>query len=163
MPLKNTFYFAATLEKVKINLIRTVIFMPVDVVLQLPKGRLRVNGLMNGAPFSLSIQYRKDGTRYFPVSSMLRRAAKIQPGDVVDITFTIVEPDKVEIPEELETTALHRNAEASKVQPVSPLRHYIHAVKQIDSRIRRAIEAVQKAGPTRPYDQQKKSKKKKNP
>lgn len=117
---------------------------------ELPPGRHRTKGTMNEAPFSLAIQYRKNGPSFFMVSASLRRAAKIKVGDLVNVSFTIVDPDKVELPEELEAV-LEQDPEGATVwESFTPgvqrsLAHYVFSVKNVESRIKRALFLVDKA------------------
>lgn len=68
---------------------------------------------------------------------------------MVDVKFSIVS-DKVEIPQELQAV-LEQDPEGMKVwQSITPglqrgLCHYVNAVKNVDSRITRAIFLVNKA------------------
>ena len=78
MTARPTFKFSTTLSNAKGNFISTVIYLPKKIVEMLPKGRIRAKGTMNGAPFTLAPQYKKDGGRFFTVSSTLRKAAKIK-------------------------------------------------------------------------------------
>jgi hypothetical protein len=150
MRLKKKYTFTTSLELVDFNLVNSAVFLPHDINIELPKGRLKANGSMNGAPFSLSIQYRKDFGRFFSVSSALRMEANIQPGDNVTVTFRLMEIEKVEIPEELEMV-LGEDDKARKEWSKVPakvrrvLGQYVDSAKKIDSRIRRALEMVQKA------------------
>ena len=114
------------------------------------KGRVRTKGTINKTPFALAIQHKKDGSRFFMVSAQLRREAKIGSGDAVKVRFWIVDPDEVDVPEELQAV-LDQDREAMKTwKSFTPawqrgLAHYVNAVKNIDSRIKRAIEIMEKA------------------
>lgn len=127
-----------------------VLFLPEEIVEALPKGRLRTKGTMNGAPFSLAPQYKKDGSRFFSVSASLRRAAKIKVGDLVDVTFKLVDASVVDMPEELEAV-LEQDEKAMKVWNTFTLGlqrgliHYITSVKNVDSRIKRVLDIVERA------------------
>ena len=150
MHSKTRFVFSGILEKVKISFINTVVFIPRDIIVQLPKGKNRVMGLMNGAPFSICIQYRKNGTQFFPVNAALREAAAIRPGDPVKVIFNILDAHQVEISPEETTPGADDNAGrvwngfTADLQPT--LKHYIETVKKVDSRVRNAIDVVQKSG-----------------
>ena len=147
--MRTDFTFTSILETVHFNVISTAVFLPHHIIVDLPKGRLRVSGLINGAPFSLAIQYRKDGSRYFTVGAALRRAAKIEPGDTVNVSFKVLDLNNVELPEALEFT-VRSSIETGKLFQLPGgskkiLSNYIDQVKNIDSRIRHAVETVQKA------------------
>lgn len=147
---KTTFRFTAPLSPVKAALINSVIFVPRNVVSQLPGGRVRVKGTFNGAPFALAVQHMKDGSRYFSVGAPLRRAARIQPGDKVNVIFKIVDPDKVDIPEEL-GAVLEQDPDARVAWNnlttgyQRSLIHYVTSVKNIDSRIDRSLKLLERA------------------
>ena len=132
------------------NFISTVIYLPDEIIESLPKGRVRTKGTINGAPFALAPQYKKDGSRFFSVSASLRRQAKIREGDKVEVIFKLVDPDLVDIPEELEAV-LAQDDEGKKVWDEftrgmqRSIIHYISSVKNVDGRIKRALETIEKA------------------
>jgi hypothetical protein len=147
---KATVYtFKTTLKTITGGLISTAIFLPPEIVKVLPEKRLRAKGTFNGAPFDLAIQFRKDGKRFFTVSGIVRKAAKIKAGDAVDVTFSLVNPDKLVLPEELEAV-LAQDDEAMEIwKSFTPgyqrsLTLYITSVKNVDSRINRSFQLVNK-------------------
>jgi hypothetical protein len=147
MPVK-PIKFKAPLEEVDAALISTVIYIPTAVMKKLPQHRVRVKGTMNGAPFALAVQYRKSGKSFFIVSKPLRKAAEIRPGSVVDVQFRIVS-DKVDIPEELEAVLAQDDDGMKGWNLLTPglqrgLCHYVNSVKNVDSRISRALYLVNK-------------------
>lgn len=113
---------------------------------------------MNGAPFNLGVQHLKDGSRYFSIGGPLRKAAKIKAGDNVLVKFRIVDPDKLDIPEELEAV-LAQDDEGRKVWNElttgyqRSLIHYITSVKNVDSRIKRAMDLLNRAKAGQLYGQ----------
>jgi translation initiation factor IF-1 len=146
---KTTFRFSTTLSSAKGNFIRTVIYLPGDIVEALPKGRIRTKGTVNGAPFALAPQYKKDGSRFFTVGSGLRKRAKIEAGDKVEVVFKIVDKDEVEMPDELKAALLQDdkamgawNGLTSGMQRNVIL--YVTAVKNVDARISRALQSIEK-------------------
>lgn len=147
---KLTFRFIAPLSEADAMLVKTVIFLPAEVVKKLPTGRVRVKGTFNGADFALAVQHLKDGSRFFSVSAPLRKAAKVRPGDKVNVFFKIVDPDALDIPEELEAV-LAQDDEARKAWDMlttgyqRSLIHYITSVKNVDSRIKRSLDLLQRA------------------
>lgn len=147
---KNHFEFEAALSEIDRPFIRTAIYLPDGIIRQLPGGRIRVEGMFNQAPFALAVQRIKDGPRYFPVSAPLRKAADIRLGDKVKVVFRIVDPDKLEVPEELEAV-LAQDDEARKAWDKLPigyrrsLIHYVTSVKNVDSRIRRSLDMLARA------------------
>ena len=146
------FTFNSKLEKLQSNLSYTALFLPFEIVAQLPeKGRLRVAGLLNNKiPFNLAILNLKEGPKYLTVGSMLRKEAKINIGDLVQVSFQLVDPNLLELPEELEI-ALAQDEDAQKVVGTftvgykRSLAHYINSTKNIDLRIKRALELLEKA------------------
>lgn len=147
---KKKYRFSARLAPIKATFLNTVLFLPAEVVQALPTGRVRAKGTLNGVPFSLAPQYRKDGTRYFSVSASLRKAAGIKEGDMVNCEFTLVDPEKLDIPEELQAV-LDQDPEGRQVWETFTtglkrgLIHYVASVKSSDSRIKRAIGIVEKS------------------
>jgi uncharacterized protein YdeI (YjbR/CyaY-like superfamily) len=105
---------------------------------------------MNGTPFSLAIQYRKQEASFFVVGAPLRKAAHLKPGDAVEVKFTLIDPDKVELPEELEAV-LAQDEAGMKVWSTftdgtqRSLAYYVNSAKNIDVRIKRALELINKA------------------
>ena len=151
MPARSgTFYFEAILSDIDGRFIKTAIFLPENIIRKLPKGRIRVKGTFNAAPFALAVQNLKDGSRYFSVGAPLRRAAKMKLGDTVKVNFKIVDADKLEIPEELEAV-LSQDDDARKAwQKLTTgyqrsLIHYVTSVKNVDSRIKRALDLLNRA------------------
>lgn len=147
---KKEFKFKSRLSPIKGTFLNTVIYIPENVVKDLPKGRIRTKGTINGALFALAPQYKKDGSRYFAVSAALRKAAKINEGDLVEVRFMLVDPDIIEIPEEF-AVALEQDEEAKEIWDTfttgmqRSLIHYVTSVKNVDSRIKRSLELLQKA------------------
>lgn len=147
---KMNFSFRTTLSPIEAVFMKTAIFIPPAVVRKLPKGRVRVKGTFNDAPFALAVLHRKDGARYFSVSAPLRKAAKVRVGDGVSVKFTIVNPDKLDIPEELHAV-LEQDDQAQKAWEKlttgyqRSLIHYVTSVKNVDSRIKRAMDLLERA------------------
>ena len=142
--------FQAVLSEMDAMFIKTVIYLPGNVVRQLPEGRVRVRGTFNGVPFALAVQRRKDGSRFFSVSRPLRKAAGLRVGSNVKVRFKIVDPDELDIPEELEAV-LAQDEQARKVWDQfttgyqRSLIHYVTSVKDVDSRIKRSLDLMNRA------------------
>ncbi|MCA0427955.1 MAG: DUF1905 domain-containing protein [Bacteroidetes bacterium] len=148
--MSKTFSFHSTLEPLSGNPSYTGITVPAEIVVQLPeKGRLRCKGTVNGASFNLAIQGRKNGAGFLMVGGALRRAAKIKAGMPVFVEFELVDPDELELPEEL-LEVLTQDEDASRffynltVAKQRGLAHYVQSVKSTDSRIKRALELARK-------------------
>jgi Bacteriocin-protection, YdeI or OmpD-Associated/Domain of unknown function (DUF1905) len=144
-----SFVLEGIIEPIAGSLNYSGVIFPQYLVDQLPEGRLRTEGNMNGIPFNLAIQNLKGGFRYFTISAALRREAKVKDGQLVKIAFTLVDPEKLEIPEELEV-ALAQDDDAMKIWDgfttgkKRSLAHYVSGVKSIDARIKRALELMYK-------------------
>lgn len=159
MPME-TYRFAARITKIEATFMNNILIIPQDIIESInAKGRVRVEGTMNGAPFALAIQNLKTGEKYFSVSNSLRKAAKIQLSVPVEVSFHLVDPDKLDIPEEL-TAVLEEDPEGKAAFEElttgykRSLIHYITSVKNVDSRIKRALELVHKAKTGTLYGQQ---------
>lgn len=151
MAKEKIYTFETRLKTIHRSFTHTIIVVPDTIIDALPvKGRVRTKGTINKTPFALAIQHKKDGTRYLMVSAQLRKEAKIGSGDPLKVTFWIVDPDVVDIPEEL-LAVLEQDEIAMKVwEGFTPglqrgLAHYVNTVKNIDSRIKRALEIMEKA------------------
>lgn len=147
---KNSFSFSTKLQSIEGLLAQAAIFLPEAIIKTLPKGRVRAKGTFNQTPFALGVQYKKDGSRFFVVSLVLRKAAKLKIGDAVDVKFKLVDPEKVDLPEELEAV-LAQDDEAKKAwDKITPglqrgIIHYITSTKNIDLRIKRSIQMTNRA------------------
>lgn len=147
---KSNFHFQSTVATVKSALVNTVVFIPDDVVEALPPGRVRVEGTFNDAPFALAVQHQKGGRYFFSMSAALRRAAGVKAGGAVTVRFSVVDPDKLHVPEELEAVLAQDPAGKKEWDKITlgmqrSLIHYITSVKNVDSRIKRALFLVNKA------------------
>jgi hypothetical protein len=147
---KMRFRYQTTLASIDGVFMKTAIFLPADIIRQLPKSRVRVNGTFNGASFALAVQHLKDGSRFFSVSAPLRKAAQIEVGDKVDVFFKLVDPDKLDIPEELEAVLAQDEQAMAAWEKLTTgyqrsLIHYITSVKNVDSRIKRALDLLSRA------------------
>lgn len=161
MPVsKKSFRFQTTLSPIEGPFIKTAIFLPSDVIRRLPEGRVRVEGTFNGVPFALAVQHLADGSRYFSVSAPLRKAAGMKVGSRVNVAFQIVDPDKMVVPDELQAV-LEQDEDARKAwETLTPgyrrsLIHYVSSVKNVDSRIRRSLDLMERAKAGRLHGQQK--------
>jgi hypothetical protein len=143
------FKFTAPLSEITELLVHTVIYIPDSILRKLPQKRVRVKGSMNGVPFALAVQYRKAGNSFFMVSAPLRRAAKIKPGSQVNVEFSLVDPEKVDLPEEFEAVLAQDDDGLKEWNKLTPgrqrsLAHYVFSVKNVDSRIKRALFLIEK-------------------
>lgn len=146
-----TYSFATRITKIEAKFQSYILIIPQDIIESInAKGRVRVEGTINGAPFALAIQNLKTGEKYFSMSAALRRAAKVQLSVPVEVEFHLVDPNKLDIPEEL-TAVLEEDPEGKAIfdeMTIGTKRglvHYIISVKNVDSRIKRALEIIGKA------------------
>lgn len=151
MAKEKVYTFETQLKKVHDSHVNTIIVVPDKIIKSLPaEGRVRTKGTFNNTPFALAIQFKKDGTRYFSFSAGLRKKARLGSGDPVKVRFWIVDPDLIDVPEELQAV-LEQDLDAMKAwNSFTPglqrgLAHYVNSVKNVDSRIKRAIEMMEKA------------------
>jgi uncharacterized protein YdeI (YjbR/CyaY-like superfamily) len=127
---------------------QAIVIVPEEIVEQLPStGRVRVDGTLNGAPFNLAVQRTKNGTRYLSAARPLRKAARVDFGDEVEVSMHVVDNDKLDVPEELQALLdVDEDArvtwERMTVGKRRGVAHYVNSVKNTDSRIRRAIEIM---------------------
>jgi hypothetical protein len=143
-----TYRFVAPLDEVDNMLVNTVIYIPAPVMKKLPQSRVRVKGTINGAPFALAVQYRKTERSFFVVSKPLRKKASLHPGQKAVVEFVIVS-DKVEIPVEMKEVLAQDPEGAQAWKKITPglqrgLCHYVNSVKNVDSRIKRALYLLEK-------------------
>lgn len=146
-----TYKFTNRLTHIDAAFMQYIIVVPDEVMERIDKkGRIRVKGTMNGVAFALAIQNLKTGERFFSVSAPMRKAAKIQLSVPVQVEFVLVDENQLDVPEEL-TAVLEEDPEGKAVFEQltvgyrRSLIHYITSVKNVDSRIKRAIQLVQKA------------------
>lgn len=96
------------------------------------------------------------------VSKVLARRAKVKPGDLVDIEFALADPSVVEVPEELQAV-LDQDDEGRTVwNSITPglqrsLCYYVKSVRNVDSRIKRALDIIHKVKTRQLYLQRKKA------
>jgi Bacteriocin-protection, YdeI or OmpD-Associated/Domain of unknown function (DUF1905) len=152
MDYTTMYHFIGTLERFSSSLSYKGIFIPAEIMEQLPgnTGRLRVKGTINGIAFNLAIQSAKEAGKYFMVGNALKRATRIKEGQHnIEVYFQLADPNELEIPEEL-LSVLEQDEEAKQVFNgytigyQRSLVHYIAAVINIDSRIKRALEIAEK-------------------
>lgn len=148
--------FAERITRIDAQFMQYILVIPDDIIEQIEtekegkKGRVRVEGTMNGVPFALAVQNLKTGEKHFSVSAPLRKAAKIQLSVPVQVEFHLVDPDKLNIPEEL-IAVLEEDPEGKAAFEKLTTGYkrslilYITSVKSVDSRIKRAIELINKA------------------
>jgi hypothetical protein len=147
---KDNFSFTAPLAPIEGNYVEHGIFLPTELIEKLPQKLVRAKGTINNIPFALAIQYRKNGLRFIMTSKALVKSARLKLGLLASVTFTLVDSDIIEMPEELEAV-LEQDEPAKKIWETFTLgrkrglAYYVNAAKSTDSRIKRALEIVEKA------------------
>ncbi len=126
------------------------LFIPADILSKLPqKGRVRMEGTMNNYPFNLAIQSGKEAGKFFSISAPFMKSAKLKPRQVVIVNCKIADPEKLEVPEEF-SAALELDEIAAKTYHSfttgmkRSILHYITSAKSSDTRIKRALELMEK-------------------
>jgi len=158
---EKNYHFTGCLESLDAVGTYQGIIIPEDIIELLPAAkRHRVKGFINQTPFALAINSIKGGFKYFSVGNPLKNECKIRQGEKVEVSFYLVDPKIVELPEEL-IELLAQDEEGNKIwQSFKPgmqrsLAYYVTGVKNTDSRIKRAIEIIQKAKTGNLYSQKK--------
>lgn len=149
MAKKQTFSFETRLMEYKDMLVAAVVEIPAEVLKKLPVGRVRVEGKLNQVPFNLAVQSKKNGPKYLSVSLAMRKTARIKPGDKVKVSFSIVDSDKLDLPEEMQAVLAQDDEGAKKWKRLTvglqrSLVHYINSSKNVDVRIERALFLINK-------------------
>jgi translation initiation factor IF-1 len=149
MSKKQSFSFETRLVEYKDTLVSTAVEIPPSIIEKLPNGRVRVEGKLNELVFNLAIQFKKTGARYLSISQAMRKSGKIKPGDKVKVCFHLVDPDKLELPEEMEAVLAQDDAGAKLWNKLTvglqrSLVHYINSTKNVDLRIERALFLMNK-------------------
>lgn len=137
--------FAATLQPLNLQFTSTGIPIPGHILKTFPPGQWRLQGTINGIPFNLAPRPLADGTKFLTVGGGLRKQLKIQIGDPVLVEFELVDADLLEIPEVLQFALETDEAAMAVWQQYTiglqrSLVHYINAVKNTESKIKRALE-----------------------
>lgn len=161
MSRKKVYIFTSLLEYISGTITHTGIVLPEKTLQELnqPK-RVRIEGTINGTPFNLAIQHIKDGRRFLMVGNALRKETGLKAGDKVEVMFTLADPDEIKLPEEL-IEVMEQDPQGKAVFcKFTPglqrsLAHYVTSAKQVDTRIKRALELMDKAKSGRLHVQQK--------
>lgn len=145
-----TYSFKTTLIRIDHALMKYILIIPQEILTRLPgKSRIRVNGTINKAPFTLSILSLKDGRKYFAASTDLRKRAGLTAGSEAFISFHLIDENIIEIPEAFKEALLQDEEGAAIFTNLMPglqrsLMHYIISAKGIDTQIRRSLYLLEK-------------------
>lgn len=136
--------FISTIETLGTHHV-SVIYIPEEIMETKPKTRVRAEGFMNGLPFNLAPQSQKLGLKYFMINKDLRK--KLLKGDNKDILviFEWIDANILVLPEELEAVLSQDEDFKSRFETFTvgkqrSLAHYVNSAKNIDTRIKRALE-----------------------
>lgn len=102
-----TYRFTAPLEKMNAQMAFTYVEVPLDVEKEFgTRGRVRVQGTVNGIPVDRALMPQKSGIHIIILGGEIRKAAKLKKlGDLVQVEFWIhPNPNKLDLPEALAET-----------------------------------------------------------
>jgi hypothetical protein len=125
------------------------------------KGRIRVNGEINGFKFNLAIQKTKEDLYYFYIGKKLVKDAKLIIDLEYEVSFTLADINELQLPEVLEMLLEQDevyNAAWNKFSIGLKRSFCVHisGTKNIDSQIKRATDILDKAIKGELYSQRKK-------
>jgi len=130
----------------------TVLFLPDELAAELPfdqHPRLRVEGEIADVPVQGAWMPTGDGRRYFMVSPAVLKAARPEPGQLLEMRFRIDEQERVDVPEAL-AAALARDGEAAAAawDALTPgkrrgIAHLVAAAKTPPTQARKVAEVIE--------------------
>lgn len=137
-------------EQTRRRAIVSVVYLPKELVSDLPKNMIHVRGIINGVPFSVVTHSKKNGARFIVIDKKLRAEAKVKAGDNVNINVTVFNPHEVEIPETRDTVAQSEDdpwfiQHAFVPDLKSSLQHCVNDLKAMDLGLKRKLESIQKS------------------
>ena len=114
------------------------------------KGRIRVNGEINGFKFNLAIQKTKEDLYYFYIGKKLVKDAKLIIDLEYEVSFTLADINELQLPEVLEMLLEQDEAYNAAWNKFSiGLKRsfcvHISGTKNINSQIKRATDILDKA------------------
>lgn len=156
-----TLCFQSVVERQETGFRWHYVEVPPAIVKQLPAGKPRLVGSINGAPFRLSLLNFKEGIRYLTLGTELRKKAGAHLGARVHVEMTPdPDPDRIDFPEEF-LACLEQDPEAKKLffaytpGAQRSVMIYIRGAKSPDVRIKRSLEFLNKMKTGRLYHQRK--------
>ncbi len=134
------------------------VYLPKEIQAQLPttgRGPIRARGTMNGRPWEGAWMPTGKGGYYAMVGSRLRQELSIELGEVVDMRFDLVDPDHVELPEEIRRAIDREEGLEFKWEILTPgakraLAHFVTSARRDETRRDRAAQvcaALERASP----------------
>ncbi len=126
--------------------------LPADLVADMKARKLRrLNGTLNGHPFSLAPYGRAgEAEKFLLLSRQTLRSLKAGAGETLEVVCQPDDnPNDVPLPEELHEVLDQDEAAANRFHALTPGRrrslvHYVSSAKGVDTRINRALELARK-------------------
>ncbi|MCZ6757828.1 MAG: YdeI/OmpD-associated family protein [Bacteroidetes bacterium] len=145
------YHFAAPVLRLETGMKQHYVPIPMEMADALKEaGVRRVLATLNGYTLSRGIQGRKDGEKYLMLGRTILRDIGANYGDTVMVSITPdPEPDRIELCDEF-ASALKQDDEAfTRFETLVPshrrgLNYYVDSAKRADTRIKRALEVVNK-------------------
>jgi hypothetical protein len=148
--MSKTFEFISRIDEFQGTFRNYALFIPAEVLALLPqKGRIRMEGTMNGYPFNLAIQSGKEAGKFFAISAPFMRSAKLKHLQEVKVVCSIADPEKLEVPEEF-AAALELDEKAAAIYQTfstglkRSILHYVISAKSSETKIKRSLELMEK-------------------
>lgn len=126
--------------------------------IEFPTGtKQRFEGTVNGDPVSGALLPTGTGSYYIMVSAGLRKRLKLQLGDPVDVAITIVDPNVVEVPEDILEALQEDDFNLFKWEVLTPgtkrgFLHEITSAKSPETRQARIRELVDRLTNSQPHE-----------
>lgn len=150
------YHFESILQKGGMSYLFIV---PVEIVNAAnQKGRFRINGIVNGINFNLAIQKTKEGIHYLMIGKALKKEAKLTENETYKISFTIANPNQLNIPETVEVV-FQQDIDFAKfwnelsIGKKRSFLVYITSSKSVDVQIKRIYEIFEKYSKGELYSQ----------
>lgn len=127
-----------------------VVFLPPEIEASLPPAaRLRFEGEIADVPVAAAWQSAPGRGKYVMISPELCRTAGIAVGDPVEVRFSLVDPDRVETPEDLSARLRLEPELLARWEALPPgkkrgMVHLVAAAKTADTRRRRIDDVAQR-------------------
>lgn len=149
---KQTYKFTAPLERLQGDFAWHYVEFPYDVQEEFnTRGSFRVKCLLNGAPADRALMPTKSGYHIIILGGDLRRAAKVKKvGDPVHVElWADPEPNKIDIPEELEETLDFMPEMKAAWQKLTPgmqrsMCYWVASAKTVPTRAKRIAELLRR-------------------
>lgn len=127
-----------------------VVFLPPEIEAELPKAAcLRFQGEIADVPVEAAWQPAPGRGKYVMVSPDLCRAADVAIGDLVEVRFNLLDPDRVTVPDELLARLRTEPELLARWEALPPgkrrgLVHLVTSAKSTDTRRRRVEDVAER-------------------